>query len=264
MIRIGTSGWHYDHWRGPFYPEKLPDSRMLEFYIQHFDTVELNNTFYRLPSESAVEVWRESVPAGFLFAAKGSRFLTHMKKLRDPVPGQARFFERVDHLKRKLGPVVFQLPPSWGPDVPRLEEFLEALPPRHRYSFELRDPSWHIEEVYRVLRRHNVAFCVYDLAGFESPRLVTADFAYVRLHGPGANRYQGSYSDDALRGWVRRIEDWMRTLKAVYIYFDNDQAGYAVKDALALKGMVLGRVAREAGLAMADGGPGGRGHRVLS
>jgi uncharacterized protein YecE (DUF72 family) len=235
VIRIGTSGWHYKHWRGPFYPETLPASRMLEHYVRHFDTVELNNTFYRLPTEAAVDAWREAVPPGFLYAAKGSRFLTHMKKLKDTGPGIDRFFERADRLHDRLGPVVFQLPPRWGKDVARLEAFLEALPTRHRYSFELRDPSWHAAQVYRVLRRHRVAFCVYDLAGFESPRLLTADFAYVRLHGPTDRAYQGSYDDRALEGWTRRLAEWSADLRAVYVYFDNDQAGYAVGDALRLK-----------------------------
>ena len=132
MIRIGTSGWHYPHWRGVFYPEKLPTSKWLDYYAQHFDTVELNSTFYRLPPETGLDAWRESTPRGFCFAAKGSRFLTHMKKLKDPVPGIAKFFERVDRLERKLGPIVFQLPPWWGVNVERLEAFLDALPPRRR------------------------------------------------------------------------------------------------------------------------------------
>src|SRR5579872_2368541 len=149
-VHIGTSGWHYKHWRGPFYPDKLPASKMLGFYAQDFDTVELNNTFYRLPLESGLEVWRESTPKGFCFAAKGSRFLTHMKKLKDPETGIGRFFERVDRLGNKLGPIVFQLPPWWEVDVERLKGFLEALPPRHRYAFELRNPTWHSPEIFRL------------------------------------------------------------------------------------------------------------------
>jgi uncharacterized protein YecE (DUF72 family) len=240
VIRIGTSGWHYRHWRGPYYPPKLPASRMLEHYVRDFDTVELNNTFYRLPPEGAALAWAEAAPHGFLYAAKGSRFLTHMKKLKDPAQGLERFFERIAGLGKKLGPIVFQLPPRWGVDVARLEAFVLNLPPRRRYAFELRDTGWHTEQVYRVLRRHNLAFCIYDLAGFESPRLVTADFAYVRLHGPGPKAYQGSYSDAALDEWARRIDGWRGSLKAVYVYFDNDEAGYAVRDALRLKALVGG------------------------
>jgi uncharacterized protein YecE (DUF72 family) len=232
--RIGTSGWHYKHWKGPFYPEKLPASKMLDWYTQHFDTVELNNTFYRLPTEKGVTEWRESTPSGFCFAAKGSRFLTHMKKLKDPVPGIANYFARVDLLGRKLGPIVFQLPPWWEADSGRLEEFLSALPKRHRYAFELRNPTWHNEEIYRILRRHNAAFCIYEIAGFHSEFVLTANFTYVRLHGPGG-AYQGSYPDAKLKEWARRIHDWQKDLRATYVYFDNDQAGYAVQNALTLK-----------------------------
>jgi uncharacterized protein YecE (DUF72 family) len=233
-IYIGTSGWHYPHWRGPFYPEKLPPAKMLDFYAKHFDTVELNNTFYRLAPETAVEQWRTQTPSGFVFAAKGSRFLTHMKKLKDPEAGIAKFFDRVDGLGRKLGPVLFQLPPRWGLDTGRLETFLKALPRGHRYAFELRDTSWHVPEVYRILRRYRAAFCIFDIAGFHSGFEITADFTYVRLHGPGG-AYQGSYSGEKLQEWANRIREWQKELRAVYIFFDNDQAAYAVQNALALK-----------------------------
>ncbi len=233
-IRIGTSGWHYPHWRGPFYPEKLPASKMLEFYTQHFDTVELNNTFYRLPREKGLEAWRDSTPGGFLFAAKGSRYLTHMKKLKDPGPGVEKFFDRIDPLGKKLGPVVFQLPPWWEVNLGRLEEFLETLPPRRRYAFELRNPTWHSEEVYRILRRHRAAFCIFEIAGFRSGLEITANFTYVRLHGPGG-AYQGSYPSKTLKTWADRIRAWQRELREIYVYFDNDQAGYAVENALGLK-----------------------------
>jgi uncharacterized protein YecE (DUF72 family) len=236
-VHIGTSGWHYQHWKGPFYPEKLPASKMLEFYTRHFDTVELNNTFYRLPVETGVQQWRESTPPGFCFAAKGSRFLTHMKKLKDPEPGIERFFERISPLGKKLGPIVFQLPPWWEADPERLDAFLTALPPRRRYAFELRNPTWHTEEIYRILRRHNTAFCIFEIAGFHTDFTLTANFTYVRLHGPG-DKYQGSYSDDQLAAWADRIREWDRSLRALYLYFDNDQAAYAVENALTLKRMI--------------------------
>jgi uncharacterized protein YecE (DUF72 family) len=236
-IRIGTSGWHYDHWRGPFYPEKLPASEMLQFYTRHFDTVELNNTFYRLPPETGLDTWRESVPKGFCFAAKGSRFLTHMKKLKDPEPGIANFFQRIDRLAARLGPIVFQLPPQWEVNAQRLEAFLDALPPRHRYAFELRNPTWHTPEIYRLLRRHNAAFCIFEIAGFRSKCELTASFTYVRLHGPGG-AYQGSYPAQTLRKWARQIRDWQKDLRAVYVYFDNDQAAYAVENARELNRLV--------------------------
>jgi uncharacterized protein YecE (DUF72 family) len=231
VIRIGTSGFHYKHWIGPFYPEKLQLSKMLDVYMQHFDTVELNATFYRLPPKKAVAVWRESTPENFLFSAKGSRFITHMKKLKDPEPALDRYFDHLDALGAKLGPIVFQLPPFLQPDLERLDTFLSALPGGHQYAFEFRHPAWHNEEIYRTLRKRNAAFCPYDIAGFQSPIVVTADFVYVRLHGPGPGPYQGSYSDEALRAWAGRIREWSQTLKDVYVYFDNDMAGFAVHDA---------------------------------
>jgi len=239
-VRIGTSGWHYTHWLGPFYPADLPTKDMLAWYVERFDTVEINNSFYRLPTEQTFTAWRRATPKTFLFAVKGSRYITHRKKLKDPEPALARFIPPVERLGAKLGPILFQLPPRWACNVERLKAFLEALPPSHRYTFEFRDPSWHDPAVYRVLRRHNAAFCLYELDGFESPCEVTADFAYVRLHGPG-RKYQGDYSSEKLREWAGRIAQWRDELEAVYLYFDNDQAGYAAKNAAELKSMVNGQ-----------------------
>ncbi|MCU1257261.1 MAG: hypothetical protein JWO80_146 [Bryobacterales bacterium] len=236
-IRIGTSGWHYKHWIGAFYPPRFPASKMLSYYQERFDTVELNNTFYRLPAENAVKLWRESTPAGFVFAVKGSRFITHMKKLKDPEAGLEKFFARVDLLGEKLGPVLWQLPPNWTLDVDRLAEFLSALPKYHRYAFEFRNETWNTPEVMSLLRANGAAYCAYDLAGYQSPVEITADFTYVRLHGPGG-KYQGSYSDDALRGWARRIREWRKVLRAVFVYFDNDDSGYAAHNALRLRELV--------------------------
>lgn len=236
MLYIGTSGWHYAHWRGPFYPEKLPASQMLEYYTRHFDTVELNNTFYRLPVETGVKQWRDSTPKDFCFAAKGSRFLTHMKKLKDPEAGIGKFFERLRPLGQKLGPIVWQLPPWWEANAERLEAFLRALPRRRRHVFELRNATWHNREIYSILRRHNAAFCIFEIAGMFSGIELTADFTYVRLHGPGG-AYQGSYTDAVLRRWASQVREWERDLRAVYLYFDNDQAAHAVENALALKRM---------------------------
>lgn len=236
-IRIGTSGWHYKHWVGTFYPEKLPASRMFEFYQRHFDTVELNNPFYRLPNPETFAAWRDAAPENFCFAVKASRFLTHNKKLKEPQQALENFLPRAEVLGSKLGPILFQLPPKWTVNVERLEEFLQALPSKHSYTFEFREASWNIEAVYEVLRRYNAAYCIYELAGFQSPILVTADFAYVRLHGPGG-RYQGCYTEAGLREWADRISQWRRTLKAVYVYFDNDQCAYAAQNALELRKLV--------------------------
>jgi uncharacterized protein YecE (DUF72 family) len=239
-IRIGASGYHYKHWIGRFYPLKTPASKMLGYYARHFDTLELNNSFYRLPTVAAFASWRDATPENFVFAVKASRFITHNKKLKDPENALNNILPRAEHLGKKLGPVLFQLPPGWKVNVERLQALLEVLPGEHRYAFEFRETSWMTAEVYRVLRRHNAAFCIYELAGYQSPCEITADFAYVRLHGPGAAKYQGSYSDAQLRAWARRIEEWAPKLKAVYVYFDNDQAGYAAENALKLRKMLLG------------------------
>jgi uncharacterized protein YecE (DUF72 family) len=236
-IRIGTSGWHYKHWKGPFYEPDLPVSKMLAAYLQRFDTVEINNTFYRLPAETALVSWRDSTPANFRFAVKGSRYLTHMKKLADPEPGLAKFLSCVTILGRKLGPILFQLPPFLEAKPERLEAFLAAVPHSLRCTFEFRHPGWHTAEIYELLRRYNAAFCIFDIDGFQSPVVVTADFAYIRLHGPGG-RYQGSYSHASLRRWAEQIREWLKRLKAVYVYFDNDQSGYAPQNAFELKKLV--------------------------
>lgn len=238
-IRIGTSGWHYKHWLGTFYPERWPASRMLGFYQERFDTVELNNTFYRLPAESTVEEWRHSTPDNFRFAAKGSRFITHMKKLKDPAPALEKYFSRIDRLRDKLGPILFQLPPHFEVNVARFEEFLKALPQWHRYAFEFRDESWNTPAIFELLRKHNAAYCPFHLAGYQSPIEITADLTYIRLHGPGG-KYQGSYDDQALGTWAGRINEWRRDLQQIYVYFDNDDSGYAAHNALRLREFVLG------------------------
>ena len=219
---------------------------MLEYYIRHFDTLELNNSFYRLPTVSAFECWRDYTPQNFVFAVKASRFITHNKKLKDPENAIENLLPRAEHLGRKLGPILFQLPPKWKINMERLENLLAILPRKHRYAFEFRETSWITPQIMRVLERFNAAFCIYELAGYHSPFTVTADFAYVRLHGPAAGKYQGSYSEEALRGWASRISAWASELKAVYVYFDNDQAGYAAQNALKLKEMVMGKSRPEA------------------
>ncbi len=239
-IRIGTSGYHYKHWRGPFYPHKLSPDEMLPFYAQRFDTVELNNSFYRLPTDTAFDDWRTTTPPNFVFAVKASRFLTHQKKLKDPESALQNLLPRASRLSAKLGPVLFQLPPRWQVNPDRLEAFLEALPHDLRFAFEFRDLSWIRSDVEALLRRFHAAFCIYELAGYHSPLTVTADFAYVRLHGPGIQKYQESYGDSRLRLWSKQIQAWAKDLAAIYIYFDNDQAGYAARNALTLKSMLFG------------------------
>jgi len=245
-IRIGTSGYHYKHWVGPFYPPAFSPAKMLQYYTQHFDTLELNNSFYRLPSVKAFEAWRDVTPENFIFAVKASRYLTHMKKLKDPESALKNILPRAEHLGRKLGPVLFQLPPHWRRNSERLRTLLDLLPRQHRYAFEFREPSWICPEVNRMLKTFNAAFCIYELAGYETRREITADFSYVRLHGPADRRYQGSYIRQRLKSWAMWIEEHAEKLKAIYVYFDNDEAGYAAQNALTLKKMVFGEAARAA------------------
>jgi uncharacterized protein YecE (DUF72 family) len=239
-IRIGTSGFHYRHWVGAFYPPKTPTSKMLDYYIRHFDTLELNNSFYRLPTIEAFQCWRDSTPQNFIFAVKASRFITHNKKLKDPENALENLLPRAEHLGKKLGPVLFQLPPKWKINQERLQALLQVLPREHRYTFEFRELSWLRPEIMRVLEKFNAAFCIYELAGYHTPLDITADFSYIRLHGPTSGKYQGSYSDERLQQWAAWIQDQAKRLKAIYVYFDNDQAGYAAQNALALRRMVLG------------------------
>lgn len=234
-VYIGTSGWHYKHWRARFFPADLPPPRWLLFYAERLASVEVNNSFYHLLPPAAVKAWARATPSHFTFAVKGSRFITHNKKLKDPEEALARFFAPLRGFGKKLGPIVFQLPPRWRVNPTRLDEFLRALPKRRRYAFEFRHPSWHTEEIYALLRRHNAAFCIYELARTRTANIVTADFVYVRLHGPTDKKYEGEYNARQLGAWARRIRAWLADGKDVYIYFDNDQNGYAAHNALALR-----------------------------
>lgn len=237
-VHIGTSGWHYGHWRGPFYAEDMCDEDYLAFYAEHFHTVEINNSFYRLPDKKTFTAWRKGVPNGFIFAVKASRYITHMKKLKDPVEPLSKLLSHAEALGDKLGPILFQLPGNWNCNTERLRSFLEALPRGYRYAFEFRDESWFRPQVYELLARHGAAFCVYDFDGRLSPQQVTADYVYVRLHGPhGA--YAGKYSTDDLVGWARVFSVWVEQGKDVYCYFDNDESGYAPQNALELQSMLM-------------------------
>jgi uncharacterized protein YecE (DUF72 family) len=232
-IHVGTSGWNYDHWKGTFYPEDGTDRDLLGLYAERLDTVEVNSTFYQLPSERTVEQWVDTVPDDFVFAVKASRYITHMKKLKDPEQAIRKFFDRIAAFGEKLGPVLFQLPPKWRVNPERLAAFLEALPDGRRCAFEFRDRSWYTKKIYDLLRAHGAAFCIYELAGHRSPREVIGDVVYVRLHGP-EGAYQGSYSRQALSGWAGAFSQWSRK-SDVYCYFDNDDRGHAPRDASSLR-----------------------------
>jgi uncharacterized protein YecE (DUF72 family) len=233
-IYIGTSGWHYKHWKGTFYPADIRDSLQFEEYRKHFSSVEINNSFYRLPTPETFEIWRKTTQANFIFAVKASRFITHMKKLNLDKQGIKKFFTSVKTLNEKLGVILFQLPPGWKVNAERLKNFIAILPVKYRYSFEFRDHSWYNDQVYSILKSHNCAFCIYELERHLSPLEVTADFVYVRLHGPG-NKYQGSYTPDSLNEWAKRCTNWQKQGKDVFVYFDNDQEGFAAFNALKLQ-----------------------------
>lgn len=236
QIHIGTSGWHYKHWVGKFYPPGLPSSEFLTFYAKHFKTAEINSSFYGLPSEKNLAAWRDGTPADFLFSMKASRYLTHMKKLKDPEEPMKAFLDKAAVLDGKLGIILFQLPPRWHCNLDRLRSFLDILSEDHRYAFEFRDPSWFTEPVFKALQERNVALCLYHLEGFVSPKEVTSDFVYVRLHGPGG-AYQGRYETQTLSGWAGAFANWRRQRREIFCYFDNDENGYAAMNALELTAM---------------------------
>ncbi len=238
-IHVGTSGWSYAHWLGPFYPESLPAGDMLAAYAARLASVEANVFFYGLPHPGAVARWHDQTPADFVFAVKASRYLTHVKKLTDPASPVARLLEATAGLGAKLGPVLLQLPPRWKPDAARLDAALAAFPPGQRLAVEARDPRWAEDEaVDRVLRRHGAAFCVYELACYHAPWRLTADFGYVRLHGPGPDRYQGRYDMDRLRAVADRLRRWRDQGADAYCYFDNDEHGYAAQNAVELRALL--------------------------
>lgn len=233
-LHVGTSGWSYPEWRGGFYPERIRSGDFLTHYAERFDTTEINGTFYRLPRPASVQRWREAVPAGFLFAVKAHRFITHMKRLQDPAEGLGNFLPLIEPLGAHLGPILFQLPTRWPRDKARLAALLAALPDRHRYSIEFRHDSWFEPPVLALLERYGVAFCQSDIAG-PPPEFVTAGFVFLRLHGPDPKKpYYGSYGEQRLAEWAARIANWRARGIEVFCYFDNTASGDAPRDALRL------------------------------
>jgi len=229
-LRIGTSGWQYDHWRGVFYPPSLPKACWFDYYARRFDNVEVNNTFYRLPEPAVFDAWREQAPAGFLYSLKLNRYLTHVRRLRDPRAPLARFLKAARGLKRHLGPVLVQLPPAWRADPARLDAFLRAAPRPPRWAVEFRDPSWLQADVFALLRRHRAALVLHDKLP-RHPLEVTSDFVYRRFHGEA---YGGCYSAQALVAEAARIRAWLARGLDVFVYFNNDRDGHAVSNAATL------------------------------
>lgn len=234
QLYVGTSGYQYDHWRGVFYPEKLPKREWFAHYASTFDTVEINNTFYRLPAESVFEEWESAAPNGFTYALKYSRFGSHRKKLKDPRQHVPNMVQRARKLKKKLGPILVQLPPHWNANIDRLDEFLKALPRNIRWAFEFRDESWLNDAVFAQLKKKKCALCIHD-AIRNHPLTTTTDWTYIRFHGNG---YAGNYSNTELRRWSHWIADRLSDSMDAYAYFNNDAKGYAINNALTLQELI--------------------------
>jgi uncharacterized protein YecE (DUF72 family) len=235
--RVGCSGWVYKDWRGIVYPSDAPARTWFARYAERFDTVEINNTFYRLPAAGTVDGWEAQAPPGFCYALKVGQFGSHRMKLKDAASWLPRHVDRVTRLGAHLGPNLLQLPPSWKRNVARLDSFLEAAPPSIRWAVELREPSWLHDDVFDVLARHGAALCVHDLLP-RHPWERTTDWTYVRFHGPHAleEKYQGRYGGRRLAPVARRLQGWLDEGTDVYAYFNNDHQGHAVVDAEWLAG----------------------------
>ncbi len=234
---IGTSGWQYPDFSERFYPPGLAKVDQLTYYADRFPSVEVNNTFYNLPKAKTVENWVSKVPELFVFAVKASRYITHMKNLLDPEETLPKFFERIANFGIHCGPVLFQLPPGWDLDLDRLRNFLTKLPDGYRYTFEFRNQSWMTQAVYDLLKQKNIAFCIYEINYRQSPIMTTADFVYIRLHGPG-HAYADPYAPLELERWAVRIIQWLSEGRDVYCYFDNTLNGYAWNNAQSLLNLI--------------------------
>ena len=237
MIHIGTSGWQYDSWRRRFYPKDLPQAQWLPFYAERFETVEVNNTFYRLPRAETFVRWREVTPPGFVVTVKASRFITHIKRLKDPADSVRMFYERADGLGDKLGPVLFQLPPRFKADLERLKGFLGVLPRHIPAAFEFRDASWETDEIRWLLDEHGAALVLADRPGWRVPMIVTGGWSYIRFHQ--GQRLAPHYRRGKLRLWADRIA--ALPAREVYIYFNNDPDGAAILDTETMRTLLAER-----------------------
>ena len=227
----------YKHWRGLFYPEGLPQKRWFERYADEFDTVEINASFYRLPLATTFDGWREKAPEGFCYAVKVNRFITHLKKLVDVEQALNEFVALARRMEHRLGPLLYQLPPSLKLDLDRLEAFLKLVPKDLSNVFEFRNKDWYVPELYELLDRYGASFCVHDMPGSKTERISTGPVAYVRFHG-GEGKYWGRYSDDGLLSWADWIVGQSRQGRAVWCYFNNDIQGHAIEVAKTLKSMI--------------------------
>lgn len=233
-VRIGTSGWAYRHWLGRLYPRRLPSGRQLAHFARRFPAVEVNSTYYRLPSEEVFQAWREAVPPGFRFAVKAPGVITHEKRLGDVEAETEEFLARCAVLGDRLGPMLFQFPPGFHADVPRLRAFLDLLPDGGAYAVELRHRSWYERDVRDLLARRNVAWVVHDFGARGSPLWATTDWTYLRLHGP-SGRYRGAYDAVPLLAWAQQVLAWLREGRRAWVFFNNDERGHAVRNAATLR-----------------------------
>jgi uncharacterized protein YecE (DUF72 family) len=239
-IRIGCSGWNYRHWRGAFYPGDLPVRCWFDHYSTTFDTVEINNSFYRLPEGETFAKWREQAPPGFCYAVKANRFLTQAKKLKDCAEPLARMLEPMRRLGDRLGPILYQLPPRFRANHERLEEFLQLLPDDLIHVFEFREKSWLDDATFALLDRYGAALCAHDMNGSATGKKAVGPIAYVRFHG-SSGKYWGRYHDRTLHGWAEWMDEQARSGRPVWAYFNNDIHADAIHDALALRKMVAGK-----------------------
>ncbi len=234
---IGTSGFSYSHWKGVFYPENLPSSKFLEFYAEKFNTVEMNSTFYHTPRNSTIKNWVEKTPKNFVFSVKASRFITHIRRLKDAEDSVKKFLEKAELFGEKLGVILFQLPPSLKKDTSLLSDFVKTLNKDKKYAFEFRHKTWLSDDVYEILKENNIAFCISDTPRYPYAEKITANFSYIRLHGH-TQLYASEYTKKQLEHYANLILENNKNGISFYVYFDNDFYGYAVKNALELKRLV--------------------------
>ncbi len=234
---IGTSGFYYTHWVGKFYPHNIPKTKWLTYYAEKFPSLEVNSSFYHLPKEKTLKSWYEKTPENFRFSLKVSKYITHTKKLKDVKGEIERFIELTSLLKEKLGVLLFQLPGSLKYDLLLLEDFLSVLPEGYRYSIEFRDPSWFREEVYKILKTHNISLCNTSSPKIDKIFEVTASFLYIRFHGI-KKWYNYNYTKEDLLPWAKFIKDNLLKGKDAYAYFNNDASGYAIENTMYLKKLI--------------------------
>jgi uncharacterized protein YecE (DUF72 family) len=233
-IHIGTSGWSYDDWKGKFYPVDIPKTRWFEYYSKHFKTVELNSTFYHLPNPKTIRKWKFNTPAGFIYSVKASRYITHIKRLKDCAEPVERFFRAIKPLKPETGAVLYQLPPNSKLNLDRLEDFIKLLPKKYNHVFEFRNKSWYCRDISKLLDKYGCGFCIHDMQKLESPKWITGELLYVRFHG-SEGKYRGSYPYQKLSSFAKWTKQNNRKIKQGFVYFNNDYNANASKNALYLK-----------------------------